>query len=231
MAKINKTTQHGVQDGKNWYRDRYESVVTQRNFFAVIALTSLGIALLAGMIILFLAPVKTVAPFLIQVDEKSGLTQVIDVASQKEITADEAMRKYFVAKFVQARESYDTNDNRRHSNIIRLFAVRDLYRGYWEQVISRNNKASLFFKLGDRKVRRVRINSIQFLDGSLAQVRFSTTDSTRSAALRGEQKKADANFIALVGFNFTKLDLTPDEMRVNPLGFRVTSYRVDDEVL
>lgn len=222
MASKEKPAQHASQN-KNWYRDRYEAVSTQRNFLGVIALASLLLALVSGAIILFMLPQKTVMPFLIQVDEKSGYTQIIEQNSLKTISADESLRRYFVIKYLQAREGYDASMLEETSNTVRLLAERTIFRRYWNEVINPQNKESLYVQLGATGLRQVEIKSVQFLDPGRAQVRLSIATSDKQR----QKKPVIEHYIALVTFEFLNLNLKVDEMAVNPLGFQVQEYRLD----
>lgn len=210
---------------KNWYRDRYEAVITQRNFLGIVAIASLLLALVSGCIILYMLPQKTVLPFLIQVDEKSGYTSVIEQNSLKKVSADESLRRYFVVKYVTARESYDSADLSENMDIVRLLSLRELFVGYWREVVNAQNKESLYATLGAERRRQVTIKSVVFLDADRAQVRLSTTTSSKTTSHPPEV----SHYIALVKFEFTSLDLTPAEMAINPIGFRVTEYRLDKD--
>lgn len=208
---------------KNWYRDRYEAVITQRNFLGVIAISSLFLALIAGFIILYMLPQKTVMPFLIQVDDKSGFTQIIEQNSLETISADESLRRYFVIKFLNARESYDASMLDRASNEVRLLSERTIFRRYWNEVINPQNKESLYITLGATGLRQVEIKSVQFFGADRAQVRLSLATSDKQS----QRPPKVEHFIALVTFQFTNLNLKVDEMAINPLGFQVLEYRLD----
>ncbi|MBM3617252.1 MAG: hypothetical protein FJX23_01755 [Alphaproteobacteria bacterium] len=225
MASSDNTPKESSTQSKNWYKDRYEAVITQRNFLGVIALSSLLLALAAGFIILLILPTKTVMPFLIQVDEKSGYTSIIDQSSRDRISADESLRRYFVVKFLKARESYDSVDLDVNSNTVRLLSDRAIYRAYWEQVINTSNKDSLYVKLGAIGTRQVDIKSVQFLDANRAQVRLTINESKKNTVGAAEQK----HYIALISFRFSNLNLTLDDMAVNPLSFQVIEYRLDQD--
>lgn len=226
MAPKENPAQHSSQN-KNWYRDRYEAVSTQRNFLGVIALASLFLALVSGAIILFMLPQKTVMPFLIQVDESSGHTKIIEQNSLDTISADESLRRYFVIKFLNAREGYDASLLKETSNEVRLLSERAIFRRYWNEVINPQNKQSLYVQLGANGLRQVEIKSVQFLDPGRAQVRLSILSSNKK---RQEEPKVE-HFIALVTFEFLNLNLKLDEMAVNPLGFQVQEYRLDRDAL
>ena len=224
MAKQDKTKSE-VNQTRNWYRDRYETVVTQRNFLGTIALVSLTLALVSGLVILMLIPSKTVMPFLIQVDEKTGYTTFVDPKSKDNLTADEALRKYFVVKFVQAREGYDSVDIDQNSNVMRLLADQPIYRKYWADIINPSNKQSLYNTMGTQRLRQVEIKSVQFIDANRAQVRMKLTDITKAS----NSSEKPEHYVAYVKFSFQNIDLTLEDMLVNPLGFRVLEYRIDED--
>lgn len=211
---------------RNWYKDRYETVITQRNVLVTVAVVSLAAALVSVIVILLLVPSKTVMPFLIQVDEKTGVTQAIDMNTLKTITADEALRKYFVVKFLRARESYDATDLDVNIDTVRLLSARPIYREYWKEVVDPNNKDSMYVRLASTAIRKVDIKSVQFLDANRAQVRFSTIRKSKSS----DRETEEQHYIALVKFQFMNLDLDMEEMMVNPLGFTVEEYKVDEDI-
>lgn len=224
MALTDKSVKESSQN-KNWYRDRYEAVITQRNFLGVIAVSSLLLALIAGFIILYMLPQKTVMPFLIQVDDKSGYTQIIEQNSLETVSADESLRRYFVIKFLNARESFDASMIDETSNEVRLLAERTIFRRYWNEVINPQNKESLYVDLGANGLRQVEIKSVVFLDVGRAQVRLSISTSNKQS----QKPPTVEHYIALVTFEFTNLNLKVDEMAVNPLGFQVQEYRLDKD--
>lgn len=226
MLNIGAKLKATPSESKNWYRDRYEAVLTQRNFLGIVALCSLMLALVATGIILLLVPAKTVMPFLIQVDDKSGFTQVVDPSSQAQISADDSLRKYFVVKFLKAREGYDSSDIEVNNNTVRLLAVRDIYRQYWTEAISVQNKNSSYVRLANENVRTVKIKAVQFLGSSRASVRLSIEERPKlDSPGTGIQK----HYIALISFEFANLNLTLDDLLVNPLGFRVTEYKLEED--
>lgn len=224
MAPSDNTSKDVLQS-KNWYKDRYEHVITQRNFLGVIALASLVLALIAGVIILSILPTKTVMPFLIQVDEKSGYTTIIEQSSRDRISADESLRRYFIIQFIKARESYDPTDLDINNNIVRLLSDSAIWRQYRETVTNPNNKDSLYVKLGALGQRQVEIKSVQFLDAKRAQVRLTVREGRKNNPNADTTK----HYIALVSFQFANLNLTPNELAVNPLGFQVIEYRLDQD--
>jgi type IV secretion system protein VirB8 len=99
-------------DKKNWYNDRYQFVVVQRNILALVTLLSLLCSIAATFSISQLVPLKSVEPFVIQVDQKSGITQVVDPLKTRELTANESINQYFMVQYIRARESFLGSQNR-----------------------------------------------------------------------------------------------------------------------
>src|SRR3546814_21200680 len=57
--------------------------------------------------VLALSPLKTVVPYVVTVDRSTGATEVTqELRGDKTITYDEAIRKYFLADYVRAREGW-----------------------------------------------------------------------------------------------------------------------------
>ena len=55
-------------------------------------------------------------------------------------------------------------------------------------------------------------------------MRFASTETTQTA------KKEDA-WVAIVSFRFVNLPETEQDRLINPLGFQVTAYRIDQELV
>ena len=70
--------------------------------------TSVAIFLLiiSWIILVIILPLKEVTPYVIQVNEKTGIPDVITVVDSEQLQANEALDKYFVNSYIQIRESY-----------------------------------------------------------------------------------------------------------------------------
>jgi hypothetical protein len=68
------------------------------------------------------------------------------------------------------------------------------------------------------------VKSVSFLNSHTAQVRFTSTETMRAS------KSTDA-WVAILSFRFVNLPETEEERFINPLGFQVTAYRLDQELV
>jgi type IV secretion system protein VirB8 len=210
---------------KNWYKDRYQYVLVQRKLLALITMLALVCTLAAVLVIASLTPLKSVEPFVIQVDQRSGITQTVDPLTAKDLSANEAVNNFFIVQYIRSRETYSVNDLARNYDIVRVMSDSSrVYPGFVTQA-DPNNPNSNAARLGSSGVRTVKFKSITYLNPQLAQVRLLIEER----ADRGEATQQ--NKIALVGFEYVKMSLTTDERYINPLGFRVTDYRLDEDVL
>jgi type IV secretion system protein VirB8 len=222
-------------DKKNWYNDRYQFVVIQRNILALITLLALLCSIAATFSISQLVPLKSVEPFVIQVDQKSGITQVVDPLKAKELTANESINQYFMAQYVRARETFLGTPERNYLNynLVRVLSEPTVFTKYQHDIIL-SNPDSPGARLGTAGVREVRISSIKFLDKhSLpngAEARRYLIKATVHEGTSGSLPKHMSKLI-LMEFKYTELELSIEDRYLNPIGFRVLSYRIDDDNL
>jgi type IV secretion system protein VirB8 len=219
MSKQSKS----LAEDKNWYKDRYQYVLVQRKLLTVITVMSLICTLATVIVISQLTPLKTIEPFVIQVDQKSGITQTVDPLTVKELTANEAVNNYFIVQYIRARETYSTTDIARNYNLVRIMSESKKVYSQFVSEADPNNPRSNAARLGNIGERTVKFKSITYLNPQLAQVRLLIEE--RGSVMLAQHK------IALVAFEYVKLSLTIEERYLNPLGFRVTDYRVDEDVL
>ena len=220
-------------DKKNWYKDRYQFVVIQRNILALITLLSLVCSIAATFSISQLVPLKSVEPFVIQVDQKSGITQVVDPLKAKELTANEAVNQYFMVQYIRARESYLGSPERNYYNynLVRVLSAPDIFQKYQHEIIL-SNPESPGARLGTGGGREVHISSIKLLDkrelgnGQESQrylVRVQVVEKAGQIPPKTLQK------LVLIEFKYTELELSIEDRYLNPVGFRVLSYKIDDD--
>jgi len=221
-----KTRKKVLDEAKNWYADRYQLVVVQRNVLFLI--TILALAGLGGSVfaVAILNASKTFEPYLIQIEDKTGITTQITRGSIERYKADEAITRYFLVKYIQARESYNVSDYTYfYTQVVRVFSQSGVYR-YFRRKIDVNTPGSPL-KLGRNATKTVEIKSITFLESGKAQVRFGVYQ--RGGTTGGGGLERASHLIATINFDYLPLDLTMQERYINPLGFQVKSYRIDED--
>lgn len=221
------TTRAGVQtqeDAYDWYADRYQSIFVSRNRWLVTALFALGLSGLQAMALVFLVPLKTSVPFLIKEEVSGAVTTVAPLNGNPAITYEESVRKYFLARYVISRETYDPADLAEAYRTVALMSDADEARLFNQTILS-SNKQSPIAVYGQHGKRLIHIKSISFLNDRLAQIRVSATEQK----LSGQESVSE--WVAIAGFRFGHAPALESERLINPLGFLVTSYRIDQEVV
>ncbi|NBX03936.1 MAG: hypothetical protein EBR02_07775 [Alphaproteobacteria bacterium] len=215
---------NNATESRNWYKDRYQHLLVQRKILTVITLLSLLCTLGTVVAIALLAPLKSVDPFVIQVDQKSGITQTVDPMSIKELTGNEAVNDFFLVQYIRSRETYSVTDLARNYNIVRVMSdPAKVYPDFVAQA-DPNNPRSNTARLGTGGLRTVKFKSITYINPQLVQARLLIEE-------RNDTNVVQSHKIALVAFEYIKLSLTNEERYINPIGFRVTDYRLDEDIV
>ncbi|MCI5049714.1 MAG: type IV secretion system protein [Rickettsiales bacterium] len=218
---------------KNWYKDKYQYVLVQRNILAVTTLTALFCSAAAVFAVMQLTPHKSVEPFVIQIDEKTGIVQRVDPVTRTEFTSNESVDRFFVANYIRSRETYIRQVFRYNYDIVRVMSDRYTFGQYLNYVSERNEESpAAILKSGGQ--RSVKFKSISFIKRSDSQMRAEKVVQAR-IILRDVSRKFPAPIeyhnIVTMTFQYSNLNLNEEERFMNPLGFLVTEYAIEREVV
>lgn len=226
-----KSSSSGTE--KNWYKDKYESVRQQRDVLSAITMISLLLAAASVLTVMWLTPYKSVEPFVIQIDEKAGIVQRVDPAQRTEFTANEAVDRYFIAQYVRAREGYVPGIFSLNYRTVRVMSMPGVFREY-VRTVSRGNPQSPINTLTNQANRVINFKNINFVKNTnaaasqskVAVVRVRINDQSEKPTLVREQHK-----VITMQFRYALLSLSEEDRFMNPIGFLVESYQIEQEVL
>jgi type IV secretion system protein VirB8 len=218
-----------LADAQRWEQDlvaRAES--SKRRAYWV---TSVFGALTALTLLAFVAmlPLKSVEPFVIRVDNTTGITDVVPVYAGKS-EASEVVTRYLLHNYVVTRERYFYAMAEEDYNLIGAYNSPVL-NSLWMQAWDRANNQSPLVLYNDGTTVRSQVKSISFIkraDGTqdLAQVRFLT--ATKQG---GTGAEAIRHWIATIQYGYVAPSKDEQLRALNPLGFRILEYRREPEVL
>lgn len=217
---------------KNWYQDRYEAVQIQRNllFICVIAFIVLFAFTILGII--ELNSKKVYEPFIVQVEENSGIITKVNNESIRTLPTEKAVRNASLVRYVLAREGYNYAEyNFNYYQIARLMSNKDVY-GEFTSLVSANTPGSPI-ALGFQQRIDVKITSLIDLDESknLVQIRVEKAKIDSGVPTSDEvfrQKKK--SYIITLRYEYKDLDLSETERYINPLGMQIIAYSINEEV-
>ena len=171
-----------------------------------------------------LAPLKTTVPFVIRVDRSTGAVDVVSaLKSGRPVTYEEAVTKHFLAQYVRAREGWlapAAEANFRQVSIMSTPAEQER----WADAFRPANPTSPQVVYGPAGEAQVDIRAVSFVSAGVADVRFHRT-------VRLSAQVIESDWIATIAFAYTKAPMAEADRLRNPLGFQVTSYRADPEVV
>jgi type IV secretion system protein VirB8 len=214
IEKQNKKTKSKI---KTWYSNRYQIVVVQRNILLLFTLISMFSVAIAVIFVKNVMSSKSLEPYVIEVEEKTGIATVVDQLTAQNFTGDQMIRKYFINSFVHAASGYDPKTYKQDVDKVRLFSIPGIYADFRNRINAK--------ELGAESHIDVRIKSVQFTDANTAQIRIVR----QVAAANSDAKTRDE--VITMGFYFSPdMSLTMEERLINPLGFQVNKYLIAEEV-
>ncbi len=215
-----------VYEARNWYYDRYETLIVQRNVLFLVTVLSVIASIVAVFFVGKVTLSKSVEPMVIEVEEKTGITNIVNPNTDKTWTTDRAINEYFLMTYLTARETYNVaNYTYNYSTVVRLLSNSVVYNQFKDFI---NNPATNpIAKYAANNYTTLRIRSIQFLEDSPSgdrnvQIRFSVVEAFGN--------KSQHNKIVSILWNYSRMQMNFDERMVNPLGFQVKFYAVSDDV-
>jgi type IV secretion system protein VirB8 len=185
---------------------------------------------IAGTIALaVLMPLKRVDPFVIRVDNSTGVVDVVPVYAGVS-TMDESVTRYFLAHYLDVCERF--NFATAESDYEECGAFHSPQRNQaWYALWTATNPASPLNVHKDGSSVRVQVTSVSFFTrasglSDLAQVRYL------KAARQGPgAEESVTHWLATVQYAYSEPAKDPRTRRWNPLGFKILELRTEPEVI
>lgn len=210
---------------ENFEADRVQLVKDQLKFSKKVSVAFCVFAILAIGAVVSLAPMKTIEPYVIRVDNNTGFTDVVAPMSDKAETYEEKINRFWLGQFVHYREGYYWNTVEDSYNKVSLMSDDKVFSQYQTFIFS--NASPVKVHAEDKSI-KVDIQGITFLDtptGQVAQVRLTKTVQDKNGA--NSTLYPVSSWLATITFDYEKEIKTKGDEQINPLGFRVVSYRID----
>jgi type IV secretion system protein VirB8 len=212
-------------EAASWSRDVHGSLRQSRRIAWICAAVAGAIALLEAGALAALMPLKTVVPYTITVDRQTGYVETAQALKPGLLSQDSAVTQAFLAQYVMAREGYEVADLEATYRKVALWSVGDARAQYVRTMASANPQSPM--KLyGSDNILHPTVKSISMLSPSSALVRFDV-ERRAYGAPSGERQ----SYAAVVGFRYTGAPMRMEDRFLNPLGFQVTTYRRDAEMI
>lgn len=212
-----------LDESRGLERDYLEELVRSRRVAWRVAAGAAVLVAAALAAVVALVPLKRVEAFVLRVDNATGAVDLVTSLRDGQASYGEVVDRYFLNKYVLARESYEYETLQTAYDTTALMSSGEVQREY----------ASLFDgpkardKVLANRVRiEVKVRSIApGTTHNTAVVRFATRVAHGDGTSEPEK-----SLVATIGFRYVGGATHEQDRLVNPLGFQVTSYRVDPEI-
>jgi type IV secretion system protein VirB8 len=174
--------------------------------------------------IAIMLPLKEVVPYTVLVDKQTGYVETARGVQIGQLAEDQVIVESMLAQYVLARETFDPADFKDRYERVALWSLgpaRDQYVGQYQA----GSTDSVLTSLRPGTTVKVSVKNIELLTDGTARVRF-------------ESERRDANappvvtdWQTIISFQFTGQPMKMEDRLLNPLGFQVTAYRRDSEMI
>jgi len=209
------------KDGETWDHEIFANIDLSRNRAWLITFFCMVIATLALITLIVLLPLKTFAPYVITVDKSTGYVEVTKGLYEGNMTVDQAVTESNLVRYVSTRESYNPSVLRENYNLVTLMSAAGALSEF-QRLWDGKNPDNPSVRMGNKAAITIKIKSVSFLNERTASVRF-----LREYHADEQVKTSDWN--AVVDFRYVKEPMRMEDRFQNPLGFQITSYRVNPE--
>ena len=208
-------------EAQSWEVDRIQKAVTSRRlawFIAGIAsIVALGNSATSAM----LATREPDPPVVVRVNENTGTTEVVSRLRGGDTTYDEVTNKYWVERYVVAREGYLRATADENYNAVGLMSCASEARKYGEW-FSPKNPGSPLNMYGEAMKVRINVKGTSLIKANVALTRF-----TKEVERPGQEKPDVTHWAATTVFKYSGAPMKEKDRRVNPLGYQTCEFRLD----
>lgn len=217
---------------QEWEYLTHGAVVVERNrwFLAAIVLGLIAAGAVAALFILL--PLEKLVPLAVTIDSRTGLVTSVEYGKRvADLTQKEAIQRSDVARYVTARETYDTQDRATNTKIVRVMSDGKVWQQYADDN-SPYNDTSAVKRYGVKGRRRIEVVTALPLPDvsptatSTYQVRYVATEEFPGTQMEPITK----TYVATVTFRYSERPLSNEDRILNALNFRATAYRTDQEI-
>ena len=215
------------RESRGLERDYIGELVSSRNRAWFVAFASMGISAMAVGAVMLLTPLKRTETAVVRVDTTTGAADVVQSIGTKRVTEGEVVDKYFLNQYVLNRESYDYTTIQLGYDTTALLSAPDVQAQYYRLFEGSQAPDKVY-----GQATRIRTTIKSITPGGTDKARSAVVRfSTQKVASDGSSAAAPEHWIATLGYRYVQAPISEKDRRINPLGFQVTSYRVDPETI
>lgn len=222
MTAVNQRTRY-YEAGEDWEYETYLRLTQSKRRAWVVAGVASAVAVLSLLALVLLLPLKEFAPYVVTVHDGTGYLEVTRGLAPGDLSEDEAVTSANIVRCLTAHETFDATDYRENYDYVNLCMADEALENY-RRLFSNDHPENPIKQYGYDTTVRVQIKSLQLLTQETAQVRFQTIKTTAG-------REEIEHWIAVLTFRYVQKPTALADRFQNPLGFQITRYRRDQELV
>jgi type IV secretion system protein VirB8 len=215
------------REAESWDADRVEQCRRSARIAWRVAASGWVCSVAGAVSLVLLMPLKRVDPFVVRVDNATGIVDVVP-AYDGRATPQEAVTRYFLTHYVSVCERF--NFPTAESDYEECGAFHSPQRNQlWYASWTPTNPASPLNVHKDGSTVRVQVKSVSFFTrasglSDLAQVRYLKAQRKGIGA-----EETFSHWVATIQYAYTEPAQDPKTRRWNPLGFKIIDFKSEPE--
>jgi type IV secretion system protein VirB8 len=218
-----------IAEGASWDADHRALEVRSERIAWVVAIIAALCTLAASVALSVLMPLKRVEPFVIRVDNSTGIVDVVPVFAGR-ADMPQVITRYLLSHYVTVCERFNfatAESDYEECGAFHTAQRNQAWYGQWNP----NNPSSPLNLYKDGTTLTVQVSAISFFTrangtNDLAQVRY--VKGQRAAGSTDEQI---THWIATIQYVYADPSKDAKVRRWNPLGFKVVDFHPEPEVI
>jgi type IV secretion system protein VirB8 len=216
------------REAESWDADRSASFRRSATVAWRVAAAGWICAVTCAVAVMVMMPLKQVEPFVLRVDNSTGIVDVVPVYAGG-AAPEEAVTRYFLTHYLTVCERF--NFATAESDYEECGAFHSAQRNQaWYASWTKTNPASPLNVYKDGSSVRVQVKSVSFFTRAsglldLAQVRY-----LKALRQGGGADEKFTHWVATIQFAYAEPAKDPKTRRWNPLGFKIVDFRSEPEV-
>ena len=216
-------------EAASWDADRTERMARSERKAWFVAAGACTTAVLSIVAIFTMLPLKRVDPFVIRVDNTTGVVDVVPVY-EGTTAIPQTVTRYFLNHYVTVCERFTFSTAESDYNECGAFHGPQRNQE-WSAAWDRTNPQSPLNTYKDGSTVSIQVTAITFFTRAsgtedLAQVRY-----IKSKRLAGVGEEQRSYWIATIQYGYAEPSKEPKVRRWNPLGFKVVDFRREVEAM
>lgn len=194
----------------------------------IVAGAACAVAFTAVLSLAFLAPFKRTVPYLFAMDKATGNVEYVGAVDERRILGyQELLDKHWAQRYILARESYNYRLLQGDYDTVLGLSSEGVARDYAKLYEGPNARDAKYGNNVEVKATVVSVQLSKNPAGLQAVARFTKTPRR----VQSDLSEPTQYYVATIAYEYAPTMFGKEQdLLANPLGYKVTSYRVDAEL-